>query len=136
VEVDSDSITTGTAEALRKVAKALRDTYDLDWVLQLSKVDRAVREGRIEVQGRPVEINGMVKPNFDAIAETIVAHARTLWGAGVELKAIVVTGGGSHQLAIFQCGRISASRAAAVWLMYHTCNTSFSLCCISQHIID
>jgi plasmid segregation protein ParM len=112
VEVDSDSITTGTAEALRKVAKALRDTYDLDWVLQLSKVDRAVREGRIEVQGRPVEINSLVKPHFDAIAETIVAHARTLWGAGLELKAVVVTGGGSHQLVPYIAGAFPHTRTA------------------------
>ena len=75
------------------------DTYGLDWVLQLGKVDRAVRTGRVEVQGRPAEINALIKPHFDAIADTIVAHARTLWGAGVELKAVVVTGGGSHQLA-------------------------------------
>lgn len=98
VEVDSDSITTGTAEALRKIAKELRDAYGLDWVLQLGKVDQAVRAGRVEVQGRPTEITTIVKGHFDAIAETIVAHARTLWGAGVELKAVVVTGGGSHQL--------------------------------------
>jgi plasmid segregation protein ParM len=98
VEVDSDSITTGTAEALRKVAKELRDEYGLDWTLHLSKVDRAVRQGQVEIQGRPVEIGDLVKRHFDAIAETITAHARTLWGTGLELKAIVVTGGGSYKL--------------------------------------
>jgi plasmid segregation protein ParM len=113
VEVNSDSITTGTAEALRKVARDLRDTYGLDWILRLSKVDRAVRAGRVEVQGRPIEINGLVKPHFDAIAETIVAHARTLWGAGVDLKAVVVTGGGSHQLTPYIAGAFPHTRSAS-----------------------
>jgi hypothetical protein len=76
----------------------LRDTYGLDWTLHLSKVDRAVRQGQVEIQGRPVEIGGLVKHHFDAIADTITAHARTLWGTGLELKAIVVTGGGSYKL--------------------------------------
>lgn len=99
VEVGSDSITTGTSEALRKIAKDLRDRYGLDWTLQLGKVDRAVRAGQVEIQGQPIDIADLVRPHFDAIADTITAHARTLWGAGVDLKAVVVTGGGSYKLA-------------------------------------
>ncbi len=99
IETGSDSIKTGVSEALRKVAKELRDAHGLDWTQQLSKVDRAVRSGQVEIQGRPVDIADLVQPHFDAIASAIISHAQTLWGAGVELKAVVVTGGGSQKLA-------------------------------------
>ena len=99
VETGSDSIKTGIAEALRKIAKDLRDAYGLDWTQRLNKVDQAMRAGRVEIQGRPIDITEQVQPHIDAIADTIISHTRTLWGAGIELKAVVVSGGGSQKLA-------------------------------------
>lgn len=99
VEVQSDSITTGMAESLRKIAKELRDQYSLDWTLQLPRVDRAVRERVVEVYGDRVNIAGLVDPHLEALAETIVSKARSLWGGGADLRAVVLTGGGSLELA-------------------------------------
>lgn len=99
VEVGSDSITSGMGELLQKVAKDLKREYGLDWSLQLRKVDQAVRERAVEVYGDRVNITGLVIPHLDALADTILSKARTLWGSGVELKAVVLTGGGSHELA-------------------------------------
>jgi len=99
VETGSDSITTGMAEMLQKVAKDLKREHDLDWGLQLSRVDRAVRERAVEVYGGRVNIAGLVDAHLDALADTIVSRARTLWGTAADLKAIVLTGGGSLELA-------------------------------------
>ena len=99
VEVQSDSITTGMAEALRKIAKELRDRYNLDWTLQLPRVDRAVRERVVEVYGDRVNIAGLVDPHLGALAETIVSKAHSLWGGGADLRAVVLTGGGSLEMA-------------------------------------
>jgi len=99
VEPGSDSITTGMGEALGKIAKDLKREHGLDWGLQLGKVDRAVRAREVEVYGDPVNIAGLVTPHLEAMADTIVSKARTLWGGGVELKAVVLTGGGARELA-------------------------------------
>lgn len=99
VEVGSDSITTGTSEMFQKVGKDLKREYGLDWALQLGKVDRAVRERVVEVYGDRVNIAPIVEPHLEALADTIVSKARSLWGAGVDLKAVVLTGGGSLELA-------------------------------------
>jgi len=99
VEVGSDSITTGMAELLQKLAKDLKREYDLDWSLQLGKIDLAVRARAVEVYGAPVNIAGLVHPHLEALADTIVSKARTLWGPAADLRAIILTGGGSHELA-------------------------------------
>jgi len=99
VETGSDSITTGMGEALGKIAKDLKREHGLDWGLQLGKVDRAVRAREVEIYGDPVNIAGLVTPHLSAMADTVVSKARTLWGGGVELKAVVLTGGGARELA-------------------------------------
>lgn len=101
VEVGSDSITTGIGELLQKVAKDLKREHDLDWSLQLGKVDLAVRARAVEVYGAPVNIAGIVQPYLEALADTIISKARTLWGPAADLRAIVLTGGGSHELASY-----------------------------------
>lgn len=99
VETGSDSITTGMAEALTKVAKDLKREHGLDWSLKLRRVDQAVRERTVEVYGDPVNISAVVDRHLEAIADTVVSKARSLWGSGVDLKAVVLTGGGSVEFA-------------------------------------
>ncbi len=102
VEVSSDSITTGMSEMLQKVAKDLKREHGLDWGLKLGRVDRAVRERAVEVFGDRLNIAGMVDAHLQSLADTITSRARSLpgWGgSGVDLKAILLTGGGSLELA-------------------------------------
>jgi len=98
VETGSDSVTSGMSEMLGKVAKDLKREHGLDWALQLGLVDQAVRARSVEVYGAPVNIAGLVQPHLEALAETIVSRARSLWGIGADLRAVVVTGGGSNEL--------------------------------------
>lgn len=99
VEVGSDSVTSGVGEMLQKVVKDLKREYGLDWALQLRKVDLAVQRREVEVYGDRVNISGIVAPHLDALADTILSKAHTLWGSGVDLKAVILTGGGSRELA-------------------------------------
>ena len=101
VEHGSDSVTTGMSEALQKVAKDLKREHGLDWGLQLGKVDQAVRGRSVEVYGDRVNIAALVDPHLEALADTIVSKSRSLWGAGVDLKAVVLTGGGSLELSSY-----------------------------------
>jgi len=98
VETGSDSITTGMGELLQKVAKDLKREHELDWGLHLGRVDRAVRKRAVEVRGAPVNISGIVDPHLEALADTVISRARTLWGAAADLRAVIVTGGGSLEL--------------------------------------
>jgi plasmid segregation protein ParM len=99
VEVESDSITTGMAEMLQKVAKDLKREHGLDWGSKLGRVDKAVRERSVEIKGDPVNIAAIVSPHLESLADTIVSKARSLWGEGLDLRAVVLTGGGSLELA-------------------------------------
>jgi len=103
VEVGSDSITAGMSEVFTKVAKDLKREHELDWTKpkDLGRVDRAVRERAVEVYGDRVNISGIVDRHIEALADAILSKARSLngWGAGVDLKAVIVTGGGSLELA-------------------------------------
>jgi plasmid segregation protein ParM len=99
VETGSDSITSGMAEPLTKIAKDLKREHGLDWSLHLGKVDQAARARTVEVFGEPVDISDLIEPHLSALADTVISKARSLWSSGVDLKAVVVTGGGSVELA-------------------------------------
>jgi PRTRC genetic system protein D len=101
IEPASDSIRVGISTALRHIARDWRDEFGLDWTQQLGKVDRALRTGQLELQGRPLDITDRVQPRLQAVAETIISHAHSLWGRGQELRAVIATGGGALLLAPF-----------------------------------
>jgi plasmid segregation protein ParM len=95
--VDVGTLTTNyiLVDRLRYVKRE----YGFDWTLQLGKVDQAVRVRTVEPYGDPVNISHLVEPHLEALADTIISHARSLWSTGVELKAVVLAGGGSVELA-------------------------------------
>ncbi len=101
VETGSDSITSGMSEPLTKIAKHLNREYGLDWGQQLGKVDQAVRARSVKVYGERVDITGLVEPHIDSLAATVLAKARTLWSDGSDLEAVVLTGGGSREIASY-----------------------------------
>jgi PRTRC genetic system protein D len=100
IEQSSNSITTGIGSVLRSVAKDLKDEYDLDWTRQLGRVDEAVRDRQVMVYGETRDVSHIVDPHLHDTAEAIVKAVQSLpgWGSGVDLKAVILTGGGSHLL--------------------------------------
>lgn len=100
VEKGSNSVTAGIGEVLRGVGKDLKQAYDLEWTLQLGRLDQAVRKGWVDVYGERMDISHFVKPHLRDVAEAVVAAAQSLpgWGAGAGLQAVILTGGGSRLL--------------------------------------
>ncbi|RLC79501.1 MAG: hypothetical protein DRJ03_23395 [Chloroflexi bacterium] len=101
VETGSDSITSGMSEPLTKIAKQLNREYGLNWGQQLGRVDQAVRARSVKVYGEQVDIAGLIGPHIDSLASTILAKARMLWSDGSDLEAVVLTGGGSREIASY-----------------------------------
>lgn len=98
VESGSDSITSGMSEMLGKTAKDLKREFDLDWIGQLGRVDHAVRDRSVEVYGEQVDIATIVDHHLNDLGQTIVSKALSLWDYGADLKAVIVTGGGSLEI--------------------------------------
>jgi hypothetical protein len=98
VESSSSSIQAGMSEVLSKIAKDLKREHGLDWALHLDRVDYAVRARSIELYGEPVNIDRLVDAHIWELAETVIAKARSLWGSGADLRAVVLTGGGAFAL--------------------------------------
>jgi plasmid segregation protein ParM len=93
----SGSIPIGWSEALNYVQRELSDRYRLD--LTLHEVDQAVRNGSARVKGEPVSLEPLLAPAVRELEMAVVARARDLWGEGVNLDAILITGGAAPQLA-------------------------------------
>jgi len=99
IETGSDSITSGMSEVLTKVAKDLKREHGLDWTLNLDRVDEATRARSVEVYGESKSIDYLVDAYTGDLADTVIARASSLWGSGVDLRAVLLTGGGAHSLA-------------------------------------
>ena len=93
----SASIPMGWSEALGNVQRELSDRYRLD--LTLHEVDQAVRNGSARVKGEPINLEPMLSSASRDLEMAVVAKARDLWGEGVNLDAILITGGAASQLA-------------------------------------
>jgi len=101
VEASSDTLPHGMHEVHTRVAKDLKDRYGLDWTDRLTEVDRAVRARSVAVKNEVHDISDIVEAHIGPLADSIVSHARglSLWRVGgIELRAVVVAGGGSKEL--------------------------------------
>ncbi len=99
IETGSGSITQGMGGVIQKVAKDLKRRHGIDWGQRLQRVDQAIRARAVEVYGDRVNIAALVDPHVDTLADALVSNARTLWGSGADLTAVVLTGGGAHEVA-------------------------------------
>jgi plasmid segregation protein ParM len=99
VETGSGSIEHGMGEVLGKLAKRLVDDHGLDLTGQFGRLDQALRERAVEVRGARENVAGFVNGQLEALADIIVAQAETSWKGGADLRAVVLTGGGSLELA-------------------------------------
>jgi plasmid segregation protein ParM len=101
VERGSGSISTAMSRAYQLISRSLLDTFGLD--LRMHEVDRAVRCGHVSVFGEQRDIQWLVDPAVEAVAEEVLAQARTLWGDGRELESILISGGGAMILGEIIC---------------------------------
>lgn len=92
----SGSISTGWSKVINHVQQALGDMYRLE--LMPHEVDRALQTQEVRVRGEPVSLEPLVEPAIAEIQAAIIARARDLWGEGVRLDTILVSGGGGPHL--------------------------------------
>lgn len=92
----SGSARTGWSKVINQVQQALSDVYRLE--LTPHEVDEAIQAGEVRVRGEPVSIASLVRPAVTDLETAIIARARDLWGEGVHLDTILVSGGGGPHL--------------------------------------
>ena len=92
----SGSARIGWSKVISKVGQALGDAYGLE--LTPHQVDRALNAGEVRVRGTAMPLKEMIDPAVAEVRAAIIARARDLWGEGVSLDAILVTGGGAAHL--------------------------------------
>ena len=92
----SGSIRIGWSKVISQVQQSLGDLYRLE--LTPHEVDRALQAQEIRVRGEPVSLETLVEPAIAEIQAAIIARARDLWGEGVRLDTILVSGGGGPHL--------------------------------------
>jgi plasmid segregation protein ParM len=93
----SSSIPIGWSEVLSNLQRELSGRYRLDQ--SLHEVDQAMRSGEVRVKGQPINLQSMLAPAVRELEAAIVAKARDLWGEGVSLDALLITGGAAQHLA-------------------------------------
>jgi plasmid segregation protein ParM len=92
----SGSARIGWSKVINKVEQALGDAYGLE--LTPHQVDRALNAGEVRVRGTAMPLKAMMDPAVDEVRAAIIARARDMWGEGVSLDTILVTGGGAAHL--------------------------------------
>lgn len=93
----SSSIPMGWSEVLSNIQRELSSRYRLDQ--SLHEVDGAIRSGEVRVKGQPINLRPMLAPAVRELEAAIVAKARDMWGEGVSLDALLITGGAAQHLA-------------------------------------
>jgi plasmid segregation protein ParM len=92
----SGSIRIGWSKVINQVRQALADLHMLE--LMPHEVDQAMQVGEVRVRGKPVSLESLVEPAIADVEMAIVARARDLWGSGVHLDMVLVSGGGGPHL--------------------------------------
>ena len=92
----SGSIRIGWSKVINHVQQALGDLYRLE--LMPHEVDQALQAQEVRVRGEPVSLEPLIEPAIAEIQAAIIARARDLWGEGVRLDTILVSGGGGPHL--------------------------------------
>ena len=91
----SGSKTVAMSSVWRDVRDGLRSRYGLDY--ELHQIDRILRDGlTVTVEGQDRNIEDLVRPAVDALAEQVIAFARERWGKARDFKRIMLTGGAYH----------------------------------------
>jgi len=93
IEKMSGSVPVGMSRALQFVQRDILAEYGRE--LTLHEADRAIRSGVVRIKGEVVDVRPMADAYIEELAAYLIAKARDLWGEGVDLDTILVTGGGA-----------------------------------------
>lgn len=91
-----DSHEGGISSAYEQIARHIYDSYGIK--KEVYELDRVVNDGFIKVFGEKKDVRPAISRCLKELASEVEAKARTLWGDGVDIDRVIVTGGGAVAL--------------------------------------
>lgn len=92
IEMDSTSVDLGLSKVLALTQRNIADQFGLE--MSLHEVDKALMLGQFTVRDQPHAIEPLARPHLNMVSDAVMATARELWGTGLDLHRILITGGG------------------------------------------
>ncbi len=99
VERGSSTIDQGVSKSFSIIAKKLREESGV--TIELYRLYDAVKSGFIKIRGQEFNISKLRDQVFQHSAGVIANEINRLWAEDWDMDAIVLTGGGSHELSKF-----------------------------------
>lgn len=105
-EDQSGSTDLGMRWAIERVRSLINQKHKV--ALHPHQVDEAIRTGVVKTQNGPVDIQGLIAPTLNALAEEQAEFTRSTVGEEFsQVDSIIVTGGGAHRLGAFYKNHIN-----------------------------
>ncbi len=95
VEPKSGSIEVAMARVYELIQRAVEERHGRP--LSLQEAEEVVQQGTVAVRDREHEVSDLVQQAVEAVALEIVGEAQTLWGDGLDLQTVLLTGGGGQR---------------------------------------
>ena len=91
------SVPSGAWDVMRSVQAQLSETCR-ESHLNAHQLMEAIVARRLSYFGRDVDLTTVVEKAIKTLSDRVISAASQLWGAGADLRSILVTGGGAHLL--------------------------------------
>jgi hypothetical protein len=93
VEPKSGSIEVAMARVYELLQRAVEETHGR--ALSIQDAEEVLQQGTVAVRDREHDVSDLVIQAVGAVALEIVGEAQTLWGDGLDLQTVLLTGGGA-----------------------------------------
>jgi plasmid segregation protein ParM len=93
VEPKSGSIEVAMARVYELLQRAVEETHGR--ALSIQDAEEVLQRGTVAVRDREHDVSDLVIQAVGAVALEIVGEAQTLWGDGLDLQTVLLTGGGA-----------------------------------------
>ena len=97
IDRGSRTIDSGMSKAFGLIAQKLQEKCGAS--VELYRLYQAVEEGEIRMRGKPINFVGIRDQVFEQLAGSIAGEIDRLWAQDWDIDVIVLTGGGSRELA-------------------------------------
>lgn len=115
IERGSGSLNVALSTACDLLVREVAGRFGLE--LDLHQADQCLRRRTAKVFGEVQDIGFLVDSVLEGVAEELINKARTLWGEGRDLDAVLITGGGGqllgHYFQVFPHARVVSEPAMA-----------------------
>lgn len=107
IERSSCTMDTGISKCFAAIANKLRQESSIN--LELYRFFKFIESGRIKIRGKEYNINNLKKKVYSKASATIASDLNRLWENDWDIDSIILTGGGSIELAEYLTGSIKGN---------------------------